>query len=105
MANFTKGPWSIHDNGKYQHGLAWGGYWQIDAEFDAVACNQYCYANADEKTSISNAMLIAASPDLYDVAEMVSRLNPDAGEIGAGMLAKIVDRARKAIAKADGEAK
>lgn len=31
---------------------------------------------------------------LYALAERVARLNPDAGEIGAGMLASLVEQAR-----------
>lgn len=43
------------------------------------------------------ARLLAAAPALRDLAEAVARLNPDAGEIGAGMLAQLVDQARHCI--------
>ena len=43
--------------------------------------------------------------DLLALAERVAMLNPDAGEIGAGMLATIVSEARAALAKAKGDGK
>lgn len=53
-------------------------------------------------SSAHNARLIAAAPELIALAERVARLNRDAGEIGAGMLAGLVDDARAAIAKVGG---
>ena len=48
----------------------------------------------------ANARLIAASPEMLKALQRVASLNPDAGEIGAGMLKTIVHEARSAIAKA-----
>jgi len=43
--------------------------------------------------------VFAAAPELADLCEMVARLNPAAGEIGAGMLANMVEKARNILAK------
>lgn len=50
----------------------------------------------------ANARLIAAAPELADLCEMVARLNPAAGEIGAGMLANMVEKARNIMAQIEG---
>ncbi len=111
-AQHTPGPWTISTDTKSQHGLAWGGYWQIDGEYDAVACNQYCYANTKPEVSAANARLIAAAPELLEALEALMPSNvsltnrnirdmhtlPMDVEVGA------LRRAAAAIAKARGEA-
>lgn len=63
----TPGPWEVSLAESPNHGTQWGGYWQIDAELDAVACNQFCYAGRnDPAVSMANARLIAASPKLLE---------------------------------------
>ena len=43
----------------------------------------------------ANARLIAKAPELHALTLRIARLNRDAGEIGAGMLASLVDEARR----------
>lgn len=46
------------------------------------------------------ARLMSASPELLKLAQRVAALNPNVAEIGAGMLASLVEDARAAVAKA-----
>lgn len=70
MSKFTPGPWSI-DIG--DHGASFGGYWQINAEMDAVVCNQYCMAGASNpEVSLANARLIAAAPEMYALLWLIA---------------------------------
>lgn len=80
----TPGPWVIDTSRINDQGKNFGGYWQIDAQFDAVACNQYCYASFNREQSIANARLIAAAPELLDVANdaLDAMLTLDDGALG-----------------------
>ncbi|EYC52897.1 hypothetical protein AZ34_11995 [Hylemonella gracilis str. Niagara R] len=49
---------------------------------------------------LPTARAMAAGPALLKLAERVARLNRDADEIGAGMLAGLVDDARELVAQA-----
>ena len=70
-AKHTPGPWTV-TKGRKGHGEEWGGYWQIDAEYDAVACNQFCYAGArNAEVSEANARLIAAAPELAEALQAI----------------------------------
>ena len=100
MSAYTPGPWY------------W--YWrQSDGETDCgvysekhqghaySVCRAPRYQTEDQWAA--DARLIAAAPELLNLAERVARLNRDAGRIGAGMLAHLIDEARAAIAKATQE--
>jgi len=113
-AKHTPGPWTAV---KGDHGESWGGYWQIDAEFDAVACNQFCHAGArDQAVSEANAHLIAAAPNLLSALERLdadwTKTFPDGPEgsldyYGIGKMAdetvSIWRDIRAALAKARGQ--
>ena len=56
------------------------------------------YAWTDREKSqecTANARLIAKAPELHALALRIARLKRDAGEVGAGMLAPLVDEARR----------
>lgn len=86
------------------------GPWKVDPCWDILGNTDdgngmVCQITTDavpRAEAEANARLIASAPELADLCEMVARLNPDAGEIGAGMLASIVEKARNIMAQIEG---
>jgi hypothetical protein len=100
---FTPGPWSVSLTDNPAHGASWGGYWQIDAGDDSVACNQFCYAGyGNQARSIANARLIAAAPELLAAAQSaVDLISGDlTGVEWKTACSEFLRRTRAAIAKA-----
>ena len=62
--------------------------------WDGFVQEYYRSARGDREI-LANARLIAKAPELHALALRIARLNRDAGEIGAGMLASLVDEARR----------
>lgn len=54
--------------------------------------------------ALANAQAYAAMPELLALALRVANLNKKAGEIGAGMLAQLIDEAAAALQKAQAPA-
>jgi len=84
----TAGPWRPYLS---KHEI------QVLSDFGTVAIAFDCEVACDGE---ANAQLIAQAPDLLELCKRVARLNPDAGEIGAGMLKQLVDEARRIETKA-----
>ena len=91
-AKHTQGPWRYQPYGQ-------------DSNYMLI----FCSSREGEGDNLRgycgepNARLISAAPELYTLAYRVSMLNRDAGEIGSGMLASLVDEATHLVAKATGE--
>lgn len=58
-------------------------------------CDEAPYISPGLPPNKHDAALIAMAPELFALALRVARLNRDAGEIGAGMPASLVDEARR----------
>ena len=60
------------------------------------------YMDVTTENEPEDAKLVSAEPDLLAVCCKVANLNPEAGEIGEGMLRQIVSAAQEAVSKATG---
>lgn len=89
----TPGPWRVLGIISVGSDMA---YCSVVTTDDTIICTLRDRPSGD-------AHLIAAAPELLNLAERVARLNRDAGRIGDGMLAHLIDEARAAIAKATQE--
>lgn len=103
---WTPGPWSTHPED-----LRGGRYWVID--MPGMAADDYFdepFAIHESDNGEANARLIAAAPDLYEaVNEMLDHepsredFRSDAkGDLQFKIATQVWERARAALAKADG---
>jgi hypothetical protein len=88
MTKHTPGPWDVQVNdlrgGRY-YTVRRPGREDIDIH--------------EEDGGAEDAPIIAVAPELLELARMVANLNPGAREVGPGMPAQIVGKARAEIAK------
>lgn len=85
MSTFTKGPWLHND-------------FQIIAD-DTVIAN--CTYGARNSNNANDARLIAAAPDLYEALKEL--IDMDVAYQRGQKVSDAVDKARAALAKADGK--
>jgi hypothetical protein len=95
-AQHTPGPWVITE------GDALTNFIYDDLGEDGCLEPIASVSHGDPVELDANTLLIAAAPELLALAYKVAGLNPVAGEIGAGMLAQLVEAASIAIGKATG---
>jgi hypothetical protein len=74
----TPGPW-VFEEGHIQRDSGGIRYWHITDDQDAIACNQFCYANYNPEINLANARLIAAAPELLQCAERLAALDGGRG--------------------------
>lgn len=102
-ASFTPGPWHVGAGNGAGSVFADVGRMRLENGGTTLFPIAFFEMGWLKEVDEANGLLIAASPELFALAERVARLNRDAGEIGAGMLAQLVDEARAVVAKAKGE--
>jgi len=98
----TKGNWEVDDRGM-AGGVRFSGYVHCDdATGSAVALTRFQFVARSEEETLANARLIAAAPDLLEVAKRLAAL--DHGKNNGRSFPSIEDceAARAAIARATG---
>lgn len=101
MSKHTQGEW-IADRGFRDVSGRDGNHTTRDDDFLTVAMgdDEENYIEVHGPNQKANAALAEAAPELLALAEKVATLNPNAGEIGEGMLHRLVSMANEAITKA-----
>lgn len=84
LSRITPGPWV---NGRKVSRFVY-------ARDERPICECDSMGESPSSQEVANALAIAKVPELLRLTVAVSRLNPDAGEIGPGMLAELVAMAR-----------
>ena len=84
----TRGPWEAYLNCVVAD-------WDNDGMTVIAESPSFWNRKAMRQQGEANVRLIAKAPELHALALRIARLNRDAGEIGAGMLASLVDEARR----------
>jgi ParB-like chromosome segregation protein Spo0J len=98
--NHAPGPWAIYEHPGGSPGIEGEGFSVVvfgDPDDDCGV-----HGRTDDE-ALANARLIAAAPDLLDALKWAERLMDDFSMISP-LLADAVDKARAAIAKAEGKA-
>lgn len=99
IAKFTPGPWEV-GRSMCGHYPAVRKNFRPDHHMEVCGpVHGYMYSADEKAEQAANARLIAAAPELYEVARMVV----EASEV-AGFSGPLGDAARAALAKARGEA-
>lgn len=88
----TEGPWSVNSYGEV-----------IGPDGKTVSANGFSSITSPgryQDEAKANARVAACGPEFLLLARKIASLNPNAGEIGDGMLAQIVAESRRLVEKA-----